>query len=91
MLYFPVIWVISVLFYTLFFVKLNKSEIKHKIAVERYPNNKFPIIRNIKLIIRNTTDKNVKKDFKLILSFLYIAYTLFYIPIIIYFIVSILF
>jgi len=89
MLYFPAIWLLSILFYVLFFIKLNKSEIKHNIAVERHPNNKFPKIKNIRKLIRNTNDKDVKRDFKLVLLFLYLGYSLFFIPIIIYFILGI--
>jgi Ca2+/Na+ antiporter len=89
MLYFPAIWLLSILFYVLFFIKLSKSEEKYNIAIERHPNNKFPRIKNIKLVIKNINDTNAKRDFKLVLLFLYLGYTLFFIPIIIYFILGI--
>lgn len=85
MLYFPAIWFLSIILYVLFFIKLNKSEIKHNIAVERQPNNKFPKIKYIRKLIRNTNDKDVKRDFKLVLLFLYLGYLLFFVPIMIYF------
>lgn len=89
MLYFPSSWLLSVLCYVLFFIKLNKSEIKHNLAVERYPGNQFPKIKIIRELIRNTNGKIIKRDFKLVLLFLYLAYSLFSIPFIIYFILGI--
>jgi len=57
---------------------------KYNIDIERYIGNKFPIIKEIKSIIKNTEDKNKIKDFKILLFFLYISYTLFFIPIIVF-------
>lgn len=57
--YFPAFWLLSILFYVLFFFKLRKNETTHKIYVEKYPYSKFPDIKKIKSIIRNTDDKKV--------------------------------
>jgi hypothetical protein len=89
MLYFPLLWLSSVLFYILFFIKLGKNEKRYNLSIERYPGNKFPRISKIKVIIKNTNDRNTKKDFKTLLLLLYLSYTLFFMPIIIYFILGI--
>ena len=66
MLYFPIIWVLSILSYVLFFIKLRKNEFDYNVDIERHPGNKFPKIKEIKSIIRNTKDKNIRKDFRLL-------------------------
>lgn len=89
MLYFPIIWLISILFYVLFFVKLRKNEKVYNMDVKRYAYSKFPDIKTIKTIIKSTDNKDVRRDFKLQLIFLYLAYTMFFVPIIVYFILVI--
>lgn len=89
MLYFPAIWILSVLFYVLFFWKLRKNEKTYGISVEKYPYSEFPNLKKIKSIIKNSIDKDLKKDFKLQLLYLYLAYAMIFIPVIIYFILGV--
>ena len=86
MLYFPILWILSILFYVFFFILLSKAEKKHNVYFERHPGNSFPILKPIKTEIKTSTEPNKARDFKLVLLSLYLSYFLFIAPVLIYFI-----
>lgn len=89
MFYFPILWLLSILFCILFVFKLKRNEKKYNIVVKKYFDYKFPEIKGIRSIIRNADDKGKRRDFKLLLLYLYLTYIFFLIPFIIYFILAI--
>ena len=89
MIYFPILWLFSILFYILFFVQIRRLEKKQKIFIQKYPGNKFPKIKELNRIIKYSTDKKIAIQIKKALVCLYLSYVLFPIPILIYFIIAI--
>jgi len=86
MLYFPILWVLSLISYALFFIILRKAEKKHNVYLERFPGNSFPRLKGVKKFITTSTETNKVRDFKFALIGLYSSRLLFVAPIIIYFI-----
>lgn len=89
MTYFPLFWLCSVIFHILFFIKLKSNEANYGIIVDKYIGLKFPEIKKVKSIIRNTNDIRKKRDYRLLLIYLYLGYGFFFIPFIVYFVTGI--
>lgn len=86
MLYFPIIWVLSIISYALFFILFRKAEKKHNVCFERFPGNSFPRLKAVKKMINTSTDTVKVRDFKNAQIGLYLSRLLFIAPILIYFI-----
>jgi hypothetical protein len=84
MLYFPIIWTLSILSYVLFFILLRKAEKRHNVYIERYPGNKFPRLNSLKKNIKTSTEPHKAKDFRLALFCFHLSRILFITPIFIY-------
>ena len=88
MIYFPILWILSILVQVLFFILFRKAEKKYNMLFQRYPGNVFARIKDVKKFINTSTETNKVRDFKLAIACLYFGRILFISPILIYFITA---
>ena len=83
--YFPFFWILSIIFYVLFFVHINRFEKKYNLIIERYSGNRFPKIKVLKRILKGSSDKMIIKGINKALTYLYLSRASFAAPILVYF------
>ncbi|KAF0200268.1 MAG: hypothetical protein FD170_3623 [Bacteroidetes bacterium] len=88
-IYFSLFWILSILFYVLFFYQINRFEKRQSLIIERYSGNKFPKIRELKKIVKSSPDKAIILQVRRALIYLYLSRISFAAPIIIYFLLAI--
>jgi hypothetical protein len=87
---FPICWIISIFFGLMFIIVLRKAEKKYNIVLVRILGRNYPGSRTIKQFINKTTVPEIKRKYKQILSYYYLIYIMFILPILIVIIDSIL-
>jgi hypothetical protein len=88
-IYFSLFWILSILFYVLFFYQINRFEKRQSLIIKRYSGNKFPKIRELKKIVNSSPDKAIILQVRRALIYLYLSRISFAAPIIIYFLLAI--
>jgi hypothetical protein len=88
MLYFPILWILSIAAYGLFFLLFHNAEKKHNIKFEWFSVNYFPGLKNVRELINTSTEPKKIRDFRMAILCLYLSRILFATPLLIYFILA---
>lgn len=82
--YFLFFWILSVLSYFLFFLQIYRLEKKYDLVIERYVGNKFPMIKELKRTLHDSSNRKIIKEIKMSLFCLYFSRVYFAVPVLIF-------